>query len=272
MDSFGFNLTNRSIAERIKLLRKELGLTQEEVAKQLGVSRATVSQMESGERKITAEELYKLANIFNVTADEILDNEKSIEVVLEKNKAQNREKKSSIRISVPQKNVKKFKEVLLYILNKVGAKPNVGETVIYKLLYFIDFDFYEKYEEQLIGATYKKNTYGPTPVEFKAIVNEMINNKEIVVLDKEYFKYPQRKYLPLREPDLSVLRAHEKELIDEVLDRLSDMSAREISEYSHKDVPWMGAKFGEIIDYESVFYRTKEYSVRRYDDEDRKSA
>lgn len=272
MDSFGFDLTNRSIAERIKLLRKELGLTQEEVAEQLGVSRATVSQMESGERKITAEELYKLANIFNVTADEILDNEKSIEVVLEKSKVQSNKKRNSIRISVPQKNIKKFKEVLLYILNKVGAKPNVGETVIYKLLYFIDFDFYEKYEEQLIGATYKKNTYGPTPVEFKAIVKEMIKNKEIIVLDKEYFKYPQRKYLPLRDPDLSVLRAHEKELIDEVLDRLSDMSAKEISEYSHKDVPWMGAKFGEIINYEAVFYRTKEYSVRRYDDEDRKSA
>lgn len=272
MDSFGFDLTNRSIAERVKLLRKELGLTQEEIAKRLGVSRATVSQMENGERKITAEELYKLANILNVTADEILDNKESIEVVLEKSKARNKKKESSVRISVPQRNVKKFKEVLLYILNKVGAKPNVGETVIYKLLYFIDFDFYEKYEEQLMGAMYKKNTYGPTPVEFKVIVREMIKNREVVPVNKEYFKYPQRKYLPLREPDLSVLRAHEKELIDEVLDRLSDMSAREISEYSHKDVPWMGAKFGDIIDYEAVFYRTKEYSVRRYEDEDRKSA
>ncbi len=46
---------------------------------------------------------------------------------------------------------------LLYVLNKVGCKYNVGETVLYKLLYFIDFDFYEKYEEQLIGATYVKN-------------------------------------------------------------------------------------------------------------------
>jgi len=43
--------------------------------------------------------------------------------------------------------IEKFKEVLLYILGKVGSKPNIGQTVLYKLLYFIDFNYYEKYEE-----------------------------------------------------------------------------------------------------------------------------
>ena len=70
---------------------------------------------------------------------------------------------ASIRISVPQKNVEKFKQVFLYLLEQVGSKQNIGETVIYKLLYFIDFNFFERYEEQCIGATYQKNHYGPTP-------------------------------------------------------------------------------------------------------------
>ena len=77
---------------------------------------------------------------------------------------------------VKPENLKKFKEVLLYILSKVGSKPNVGETVLYKLLYFIDFDYYEKFEEQFIGATYIKNHYGPTPIEFKKIVRRKNNN------------------------------------------------------------------------------------------------
>ena len=104
-----------------------------------------------------------------------------------------------MRISVPQKNLQKFKEVLLYILNKVGAKENIGETVIYKLLYFIDFDFYEKYEEQLVGATYIKNKYGPTPVEFVKIVEKMIKDGEIEKVKSEYFKLQQTKYLPRQE-------------------------------------------------------------------------
>ena len=130
-----------------------------------------------------------------------------------------------MRISVPQKNLGKFKEVLLYILNKVGSKSNIGETVIYKLLYFIDFDFYEKYEEQLIGATYMKNKYGPTPVEFKKIVDKMSKDKEIEKVKSNFFAYPQTKYLPLRKPDLSKLKANEIEVIDDVLNKLSDMTA-----------------------------------------------
>ena len=88
-----------------------------------------------------------------------------------------KKKEREIRIDVPQKNLKKFKEVLLYILEKVGSKSNVGMTVLYKLLYFIDFDYYEKFEEQLIGATYIKNHFGPTPVEFKKLWNQW-NQKE----------------------------------------------------------------------------------------------
>ncbi|MCG2821188.1 MAG: SocA family protein, partial [Candidatus Atribacteria bacterium] len=63
------------------------------------------------------------------------------------------------------------------------------------------------------------------------------------------------------------LKAHEIKMIDSVLDRLSDMNATEISDYSHRDVPWLTTNNGEIIDYESVFYRTKPYSVRTYIEE-----
>jgi hypothetical protein len=46
------------------------------------------------------------------------------------------------------------------------------------------------------------------------------------------------------------------------------MNASQISEYSHNDVPWLTAKDGGIIDYESVFYRTPSYSVRSCSEED----
>lgn len=169
---------------------------------------------------------------------------------------------------MPRKNLKKFKEVLLYILGKVGAKPNIGETVLYKLLYFIDFNYYEKYEEQMIGATYIKNHHGPTPIEFQVIVNEMIKSKEIEVVKSKYFQHLQKKYLPHREPDLSVFNANEIKLIDDVLQKLSDMNASTISEYSHQDVPWIVTPERQKIDYESVFYRTPAYSVREYSDDE----
>jgi len=257
---------DKKLGMRIKQIREHVGLSQDDLAKHLGLSRVTVSQIESGQRKVNASEMTTLARLFNVTADILLDLVKDVVVVLDEPRKSKEIKKTGLRINVPQKNIAKFKEVLLYVLNKVGAKPNIGEVVLYKLLYFIDFDYYEKYEEQLIGATYIKNHYGPTPVEFAKIVQQM-EGKDLVKIEKKYFDYHQKKYLPLREPDISKLSTREQAIIDGVLRRLSDKTAKDISEYSHNDVPWMTTEDGKIIDYESVFYRTPAYSVRSYDDE-----
>ncbi|MFC1808206.1 type II toxin-antitoxin system antitoxin SocA domain-containing protein [Candidatus Omnitrophota bacterium] len=254
----------KKLGSKIQKVREHAGLSQEKLADMLGMSRVSLSQIENGERKISAQEIANLSKIFNTTSDILLDLQKGIEVVLGKTKSE--KNKQKVRINVPQKNLDKFKEVLLYILNRVGSKPNIGETVLYKLLYFIDFDFYEKYEEQLIGATYTKNHYGPTPNEFIKIVEEMEDRDLIKVRDK-YFQYPQTKYLPKREPDLSKLKGHEIDLIDNVLKKHSDKDAAEMTEYSHQDVPWLTTEDGEIIDYESVFYRTPPYSVRSYSEE-----
>jgi len=256
----------KELGNRIKKLREERGISQQRLADLLGVSRPTVSQIEMGERKVSADELLKISEIFDVSVEHLLGLKKEPEVVIQEAKKK-RKIKPQVRINVPQKNLEKFKEVLLYILNKVGSKPNIGETVIYKLLYFIDFDFYEKYEEQLIGATYIKNRYGPTPIEFKKVVDKMIEAGEIIRVESTYFEYPQTKYLPLRKPDLSKLKAHEIEVIDEVLNRLSDMNASQISEYSHNDVPWLTTEDQGRIEYEAVFYRTPPYSVREYSED-----
>ncbi|MBE9573799.1 MAG: DUF4065 domain-containing protein [Proteobacteria bacterium] len=254
------------IGHRIKELREQLGMNQQKLAELLEVSRPAISHIENGERKVSADELIRLSEIFNLSVESLLDLRKEPEVILKGSKKK-RGQRPQIRISVPQKNLEKFKAVLLYILNKVGSKPNIGETVIYKLLYFIDFNFYEKHEEQLIGATYIKNRYGPTPIEFKKIVNKMIKEEEIEKVESKYFEYPQTKYLPLRRADLSPLKAKEIETIDDVLNRLSDMTATQISEYSHNDVPWLTTEGGEVIEYESVFYRTPLYSAREYDED-----
>jgi len=257
-------ISDTQLGERVRALRDAHSLTQDELAARLNLKRNAVGQIENGRRKMRFAEALKMAEVFGITPGALAEPGKDIEVVLEEINTPI-EEKAQIRINVPQQNVAKFKEVLLHILNKVGSKANIGETVIYKLLYFIDFDFYEMYEEQLIGAAYQKNTYGPTPVEFAKIVRDMIADEEIEKTKREYHGYPQVRYLPLREPDLSILRGHETKVIDSVLNRLSGMNATQISEYSHGDIPWLTTDNNAIIEYESVFYRTPQYSVRSYD-------
>ena len=270
MDSNNTNKNPKNIGIFIREQIDRISLTREDVAKKIGISRPTLHKIESGKTNLELPQAKKLAEIFNISLDDLYECRNGQEYVFkiaDGNEFRISEKIGE-RISVPALNINKFKEVLIYILNKVGAKPNIGETVLYKLLYFIDFNFYEKYEEQFLGCTYIKNPYGPTPVEFKKIVEEMIKNKEIEKIKSDYFKYPQTKYLALRKEDLRLLKANELATIDDVLSKLSDKNAIEISRYSHNDIPWITAEDGKPLNYESVFYRTDDYSVRSYKDSD----
>ncbi len=256
------------LSEFIQQLRKDRGMTQQYVASQLGLSRPTYVQVEAGSRDLTIPEATKLAEILDISLDGLLREvrEQDPKVILEPSR-QEPEPGPGVSIRITEGDENKFKQVLLYVLQKVGAKPNIGETVVYKLLYFIDFDYYEKYEENLMGATYIRNHYGPTPLGFTEIIEKMKAENELIEVKDKYFNYPRKKYLPRVNPDLSILSGRELEHIDEVLARLSEKNATEISEYSHGDIPWLSRKDGETLSYESVFYRDERYSVRTDDDD-----
>jgi len=122
----------------LQQLRKKNNLTQEFLASQIGVSRPTYMQIEQGKRDLTITEGEKLASIFGIPFEDFRQGkDSSITVKIEKDETKPKTKRREIRLSVPPKNLRKFKEVLLYVLSKVGGKPNVGETVLYKLLYLL---------------------------------------------------------------------------------------------------------------------------------------
>jgi transcriptional regulator with XRE-family HTH domain len=256
----------REVAARLKQMREKKGFSQEDVAKALHISRSAVSQIENAERAVSGLELVAFSRIYEASTDYILGLESEPEVIIAKEIR--KAPKRTMRISVPKIQLEKFKQVLLYVLERCAGKPNIGETVLYKLLYFIDFNYYEMYEQQLTGATYIKNKYGPTPIEFVKIIDKMKDSQEIKIIKDEYYGYPQKRYIPLKKSDLTKLKASEKEVIDQVIVQLSDKTATEISKYSHEDVPWKATKERDAIDYELVFYRMPAYSVRSYPDED----
>ena len=62
-----------TFADRFKLLREESGLTQEELARRLGVSKGTIGNYESGARTPRKlDDLNSLADYFNVEIDYLL--------------------------------------------------------------------------------------------------------------------------------------------------------------------------------------------------------
>ena len=256
-------------ASTLTQLRTDSGLSQQQVADKLKMARATYANLETGKKSPTLEQITKISELFEISEDQLIkglysprpgEKVKMVDFSETKNEIAPRE--------IISEKVDTLREVLLYVLDKVGAKPNVGETVLYKLLYFIDFDYYEKHGKSRTGLTYMKNHHGPTPTQtFSSVVNRMKDKKELETVETEFFNYLQKKYLPVVKPELKHVSADELRHIDEVLARLSDKTATELSNISHRDMPWLATEEGADISYQLAKYRTTDTTVKATEDE-----
>ena len=259
-------LLQKQIGQRITELRRMKGFSQEDLAKSVNISRPSLAQIELGNRGVNVFELQQLSLVLSFSMDEFMSENFAVSLDVE-GIAEAKSEKTDERVSVPTLKVGKFKNVLLYILERCAGKPNVGETVLYKLLYFSDFNYYELYEEHLTGAKYRKLPFGPVPQKLDTIILQMMEKGMIQRIKTAYGDKMQTRYIPLAKADLTELKASEKEVIDRVIEQMSDWSASAISSYSHKDMPWLASKEGEEINYELAFYREAPFSVRNYEDE-----
>jgi transcriptional regulator with XRE-family HTH domain len=248
-------------------LRKIKDMSQEDLAKRIGISRPSLAQIELGNRFIDVLELHKLSLVLGFSLDDFLSVDFKVTDEVKREEVP-KAKKEEIRISVPALKVNKFKNVLLYILERCAGKPNVGETVLYKLLYFCDFNYYELYEGHLTGARYRKLPYGPVPQKLDTIINQMIEKGQLKRIKTEYFDKIQTRYIPLAKADLVQLNAGEKDVIDKVIEQMSDWNASTISSYSHNDKPWKATEEGDYISYNLAFYRRPPYQMRVYEEDE----
>jgi len=255
-----------SFSQTITTLRSRSGLSQQEVASAIGVARTTYVALEANRRQPNLRDIQGLAVLYQIAPGNLIDG--VVDEVKPAIPYAPEGTEVTPRDLHPKANPAKLREVLLYILEKVGAKPNIGETVLYKLLYFIDFDYYEKYGQSITGLTYVRNHFGPTPgLTFKEVVEGLKQSDELEVIETKFFSNNQRKYLPTKSIELELLSAKELDHINQELARLSDKNATELSDLSHKDTPWRIAKQGGPISYRDVFYRTDLTAVTEPQDE-----
>ncbi len=65
-------MKNTLLAKKLKELRKVYGYTQDYVASALGIVRQTYSHYENGKRKPSPEVLFKLAGLYNISVDDLM--------------------------------------------------------------------------------------------------------------------------------------------------------------------------------------------------------
>lgn len=154
-------------------------------------------------------------------------------------------------------NEEKYKNLILYLSKYIGQNGVYGKKKMYKLLYFVDFDFFEKYERPITGDIYHKLQMGPAPSYFDVIALE---------LKKEGFlqinKQPSGNgyndafiYKALSNPDEKLFSKEEKNMIDRVIKLYGDKSGKELETLTHNEAPYLAVEEGEEMPLELSHYR-----------------
>lgn len=149
----------------------------------------------------------------------------------------------------------KLKEAAHYIIYKCGHKGTFGKTVLFKLLYFSDFNYYKLHFQSITGESYRKLQHGPSPCTFDKAQNELSKEGKIkVIIDQVNGVY---KFKSMEPPQINVLNEDEIAFLDKVIAKVGHCNAKEISALSHEDTPWQVTKEKDIIEYDLVFYRNQ---------------
>lgn len=149
----------------------------------------------------------------------------------------------------------KYKAAFLYLVSSMGKIE--GKKKAYKLLYFLDFDFFEAHEKPFTGDIYKAYPMGPMPVYLNAIIEELQNEGAIKV--KKIKTFPSHDndtvvYLPEKQSTFKFSK-DEKQMLDRVVKLYGNLNGKNLEDISHSQVPYNAVGLYDIIPYEFAYYR-----------------
>ncbi|MDP3444174.1 MAG: DUF4065 domain-containing protein [Ignavibacteria bacterium] len=207
------------LVERITKLREKSGLTQEQVASNLGLSRQRYILVEKGERDLSTEELEILAGLFGISIVDFFNEER---------------------------NNKKFLQMYFYILKHAGKNGRIPKTKLAKLLYLADFRNFFDELEPMSGVRYIRREYGPVADIFFEVTEDLYDTGKI---DIEPYNDAMMIKSTTSDIDDSLLSDGEKNRLDEICDLWKDKRTAEIVNFTHQQKPWLACKDGEYIPY-----------------------
>ncbi|SRR5260221_1035450 len=150
-------------------------------------------------------------------------------------------------------NEAKYRNAILYFAHHVRQ---LGRTKLWKLLYYLDFDHFERYGTSVTGEEYWKWDNGPVPSSGLAMVHRMEANGDIVVTPESTgMQNPLLRVCPERGYDKDVFSASEWETLKAVARKWKFHSARDMSHATHGEPPWQQTERNAVIRYDLALQR-----------------
>ncbi len=154
-------------------------------------------------------------------------------------------------------NQKKYKNAVLFFAKKI-QNGTLGKLKMMKLLYFLDFDFFEKFGRSITGDEYLRFENGPVPRMGEKFLKEM-NGKEIKITRRKVGEgYNDQMHIEaLADFDVNVFEKEELLMLEEIASKWEKFTGSEMKNASHGEAPWIATKPDDVIDYNLALYRNK---------------
>ena len=208
------------VVKNVEKIRSSNGLTQEQVADVLNLSRATYINVIKGKRDLTTGELEKLSSFFNVPIAELFDH---------------------------PRNNKKFRQMYFYILR--FFKDGIPKIKLAKMLYLADFSCFYDYLAPMSGVRYVRREYGPVADIFFEMTDDLYDRGKINIIPLDYALMI---YSTTIEHDDDLLSDGEKDLLHKICVFWKDKRTSEIVNFTHEQKPWKMCRDGEYIPYSLI--------------------
>ncbi|MBI4114235.1 MAG: DUF4065 domain-containing protein [Candidatus Niyogibacteria bacterium] len=154
-------------------------------------------------------------------------------------------------------NEKKYRNAILFFAKKI-QNGTLGKLKLMKLLYFLDFDFFEKYGRSVTGDEYLRFEYGPVPHMGEKMLKKMSGSEIKITKRKVAVGLNDQMHIEaLKDFDINVFTKEELLMLEEVADKWEKFAGAEMKNASHGEAPWIATKPNSVIDYNLVYYRNK---------------
>jgi putative zinc finger/helix-turn-helix YgiT family protein len=142
----------------------------------------------------------------------------------------------------------RMENLVLHFCRSMSA---VTKTKLNKLLWYTDFLAFKKHACSLTGLPYLRCAYGPVPQHNDYCLAHFVAEGSLVGEEIDYGNGILGEVFTTADvPDLSRFSEGENAVVERVLGLFRDMSAKQISECSHREEAYKQTTQGELITYE----------------------
>ena len=159
----------------------------------------------------------------------------------------------------------KLKTTIQYILIKAGRATKIK---IAKLLFYTDFEFFKENKRSVTGAAYEHLEFGPCPAGLTDFtLKSMVKDGTLQIRSEQCFSTHYYEYENNKSPDSTVLSDKEIAHIEKTIEKYGRMNATQLSQKSHRELPYRATKPYQKIPYELAYYMDAVLSDPESDDE-----